>query len=469
MSRPSQTRSRADKPARGAATAPTPAATHDIVTGKYNEHDWTVMLDHDDGDEGTGDLVQDIVNSALDIIYANYIEKQLLPYTITQAKDAILQIVEWQFLSRDEGETEAHTQEGWQSDEEPIPAVTDCWAQGSVPCQVHTPRSPVCIQEEDEEPSPPDDVVAEQQPEETVASEETDQVPESCTNEEETSKADEESYPSEVAEEVEKKDMTHTPQKPKTKKKFRPYGGPLRSAKVSKMTDSLDDMERDLTQALTETPPPVPIDPSMLHIPSSLHSMLKLQSGRPPGGKEVMFDEYGNIIGVMKIDPNKLPSHTTRVRYQIVDPSVEAAQSRLEAMRTGRYTRNTSKATKQAKTVSNPSPIISPTNVSIPASAASRPGVTPLPPPLIDAMEVSPGVVVREGDRSKRGPKQHQKRADILSPNTQESLRQVTSKPKLPHVTVAEILQRQTPYIKPMRDVAPIPPIMPHPPQVSSR
>ena len=33
-------------------------------------------------------------------------------------------------------------------------------------------------------------------------------------------------------------------------------------------------------------------------------------------------------------------------------------------------------------------------------------GVTPLPPPLIEAMELAPGVVVKEGDRVKRGPRQ---------------------------------------------------------------
>ena len=33
-------------------------------------------------------------------------------------------------------------------------------------------------------------------------------------------------------------------------------------------------------------------------------------------------------------------------------------------------------------------------------------GATPLPPPLIEAMELAPGVVVKEGDRVKRGPRQ---------------------------------------------------------------
>ena len=31
--------------------------------------------------------------------------------------------------------------------------------------------------------------------------------------------------------------------------------------------------------------------------------------GRPPGAKDVTYDERGNIVGVMKINPQKLPSH----------------------------------------------------------------------------------------------------------------------------------------------------------------
>ena len=33
------------------------------------------------------------------------------------------------------------------------------------------------------------------------------------------------------------------------------------------------------------------------------------QHGRPPGIKDVLYDERGNVIAVMKISPEKLPSH----------------------------------------------------------------------------------------------------------------------------------------------------------------
>ena len=33
------------------------------------------------------------------------------------------------------------------------------------------------------------------------------------------------------------------------------------------------------------------------------------QYGRPPGIKDVLYDDRGNVVAVMKISPEKLPSH----------------------------------------------------------------------------------------------------------------------------------------------------------------
>lgn len=45
----------------------------------------------------------------------------------------MLQIAEWRFLVRDEGEAGLAEDATWQEDEEPAACVTDSWAQGSVP------------------------------------------------------------------------------------------------------------------------------------------------------------------------------------------------------------------------------------------------------------------------------------------------------------------------------------------------
>lgn len=50
----------------------------------------------------------------------------------------MLQITEWRFLARDEGESAVAEDPTWGEDEEPLACTTDAWAQGSVPV-LHTP------------------------------------------------------------------------------------------------------------------------------------------------------------------------------------------------------------------------------------------------------------------------------------------------------------------------------------------
>ena len=52
------------------------------------------MVERDNAEEFIHDIVDEILGSTMDGIYKIYIERQLLPFTITQAKDAILQIIE---------------------------------------------------------------------------------------------------------------------------------------------------------------------------------------------------------------------------------------------------------------------------------------------------------------------------------------------------------------------------------------
>ncbi|XP_054332220.1 uncharacterized protein C2orf81 homolog isoform X9 [Pongo pygmaeus] len=65
---------------------------------------------------------------------------QCIPFTISQAREAMLQITEWRFLARDEGESAVAEDPTWGEDEEPSACTTDSWAQGSVPV-LHAPTS----------------------------------------------------------------------------------------------------------------------------------------------------------------------------------------------------------------------------------------------------------------------------------------------------------------------------------------
>lgn len=55
-----------------------------------------------------------------------------MPFTVTWAKNTILQMVKWQYLMRDEGDDEDITSL-LQQDTAPEPSIPDSWAEGCVP------------------------------------------------------------------------------------------------------------------------------------------------------------------------------------------------------------------------------------------------------------------------------------------------------------------------------------------------
>ena len=52
------------------------------------------MLDRDDGDEFIADIIEDLAAQVNDKIYVDYISRQLIPYTVLQAREAIVQIIQ---------------------------------------------------------------------------------------------------------------------------------------------------------------------------------------------------------------------------------------------------------------------------------------------------------------------------------------------------------------------------------------
>jgi len=52
------------------------------------------MLERDEGDDFIAELVDELLENVDTIIYTKYIESQLVPYTVLQAKNDILHIIE---------------------------------------------------------------------------------------------------------------------------------------------------------------------------------------------------------------------------------------------------------------------------------------------------------------------------------------------------------------------------------------
>lgn len=468
MSRAVVTKSRGDKTKGGASATPTVA--HEIVPGKFTDQDWYSMLDRDEGNEFASELLDELVDCSLAIIYDTYIQDQLLPFTIAQAKDAMLQIIDWQFLSRDVLETDLTEDVSWLEDEEPLPAVTDCWAQGIVPHKLlpvslpSTPCADDIIVEEvgaENEPEAEISLTADDQ-KETGDQSEPEVDMESCTSFS-TSRdgtSVEPSLPSKRSPQV--KIQPQPPEVTKPKHKYQSHKGRLKSAGLGTMSESLYETEKRLAEAemvtATGSGQDEDTDNPLNTMPLSCQSLLKSQAGRPPGNKDVHYDEHGNVISVVKFNPAKLPSHFVKTGFTIVNPQVEAAQARLRAMRTGNYVAQKKKTTKNNVSTSKLSKIEIPKEIEVDQSVhiSSRNIVLPLPPPLIEMMEISPGVIVKEGERVKRGAKKWGK----TGPQVAESnLRVVRPPPERPRFTAQDILGTQKPMLRLIRDSPVIPPI----------
>ncbi|KAF6035447.1 C2orf81 [Bugula neritina] len=405
--------------------------------------DMNRMLELDDGEDFISDLVEETVSNALSIIYDKYIERQLLPYTISQAKEALLTIIDWRFLACDLGEKDPSTDPTWQEDGEPSAAVPDCWAQGSVPKTIVKKRAPsvASLKEDssreihlDEEPKPweisDEQLLADVEPAALVHEEAPltnkpvegygVQVPPAGTI-----------IPPPVP-------VPAPPPGSKTKngrKKFRPKKGRLQSAGVSNMVESLEDTERKI---------------------STEERLRSIQGEQTEEDKSAKYNPMPKSVGSI-----------LKTKFFVIDPSVEAAQARLNAMRTGRYT--ASKPQKgpipiSDKTKLDKTSILDYRSVNSHAMMSGRlnqggtrggTSVTPLPPPMIESMELAPGVIIREGDRVKRGPKQLRRTADKLP--RKEALRPVCIEPEMT-ISVQELLGNKEPLVR--IEPTPVPPII---------
>ncbi|XP_015217166.2 uncharacterized protein C2orf81 homolog [Lepisosteus oculatus] len=127
-----------------APPAPSASAPADIVPGRLAESDWVSMVAREEGEEVVVDVVEGLMARVMEECYRVYLQRQLVPFTVSQAREALVQMVEWRFLVRDEGEG-PESAPSWEEDLEPLPCGPDSWAQGCVPV-LHTgltPRPPL--------------------------------------------------------------------------------------------------------------------------------------------------------------------------------------------------------------------------------------------------------------------------------------------------------------------------------------
>lgn len=429
--------------------AQTPVIAHEIVPGKFNENDWNAMLDRDSSEEFVQEIMDEIVLYTMDEIYKKYIDRQLLPFTIAQAKDAILQIIEWEFLARDEGESNL-SDLGWIQDKEPEALTTDCWAQGSVP-KIHIFGIPTPLVEEPEEKEifvAKEEVIIE---EEKVEEDNEPEGPELPELEDKVSITDT------TQEEFSCVKVSKSDSEEKVKK-FRPYRGVLKREE-SKIIEPLARTEMKLREAEVQASQSSTVLSNIFTMPTSCHSLLKVQAGRPPGEKDVTYDAMGNVIAVMKLNPEKLPSHRVSLKYKMIDPKVEAAQAHLDAMRKGHRATQLDRKSKKITIADMPA-------FTGKIQAKTERSNSQLPPSLFEVIEISPGVQVTENGHSKKGQERQVRKADLLE-HHQKDLQPISLLIRRSSVSVSDLLHRTTPILREFNSPPPLPPITSLPPNKS--
>lgn len=449
-------KSRQDKSKTPAQAAAPPPTSNDIIPGRFTEADWHRMVEQEDGEDFVLDIVHEIVESTLSVIYDKYIASQTLPYTIQATKDLLLQIIEWQFLACDLGEENPSCDSTWLQEDEPVTPVTDSWAQGSVPFLPRPSSSSSSTSLKSDRESEMSSVVEERPvaPEPPFEPLEVSATPMSISSPAQLPPTTTESKDDKQQEEALK---SKSQGKKKTRAPFKPHKGKLPSFSGVDLSPVTDDKLEDQLQ---ENDRHDPVNTTGLTMLSSSTSILKAQHGRPPGIKDVLYDERGNVIAVMKISPEKLPSHRVRTKFSVVDDEseVQAIRARAKTKKLGLSSQNTDFTAKDWKHSKSRNQRydaeINPVNHS--HVIEDNVPITPLPPPLVDTMDISAGVVVREGKVVRRGPRQLSRRVE-KTPST-AYLQPLDSTRPTGQVR-SDLLTRSSPIIRPLRATEPIPPI----------
>ncbi|XP_042322888.1 uncharacterized protein C2orf81 homolog isoform X2 [Sceloporus undulatus] len=365
--RVAQAKSRAER-----SRPPTvPVPQIEIIPGRLTEGDWLSMLSFEEAEDSVGEILAGMLDQVMDECYKVYLTRQCIPYVINQAREAMLQIIEWRFLVRDEGEMEVPTDPAWQEDEEPMPCITDSWAEGSVPvvqpaleCEVLLARLLDEVPAMEDEKEPGGDTVVGVAPAPGVAPAALHTLQQEAEAEEQplpaslpdiqTPKTRSSSSSSSRVRLRAPEDLPLVKEAPSppaplgstTKLRAHPqdHEGSPRAARLSCPLMGPESSEKNLLLLRKHSQFPVVEDededmgrPHLL--PPSCSNLLRIQVGRPPITKDVFYDEHGRITMVPRLDPARLPKHWIRPTVEVVDPDVESR--RQEALKTvsGRCTR----------------------------------------------------------------------------------------------------------------------------------
>lgn len=307
----------------------------DIVPGKFNENDWNNLLEIDENQEFIWELLDECIENANKVIYTNYLDQQTIPFTINEAKKAILHLIDWQFLDDD---TDDDLTENWNQDAEPEACMIDSWAQGYVQTIVLEP--PVVekniIEEVDEQKSggsfleeltqtPNDKVhILESLPVDSSSSHTVKDTLNSRTTSGNTKQMSKKSVGIAAIGGAKTRSRKYLSNKKFSESVSINQGIPS-SSKPDHSMFSFDEkvsVKKELPihskfkQIDAETKK---MEDSIVKAPNACQSLLKTLLTRPVGQREVEIDPFGDISSIAKLDFDKTHQVGIKTRFAVND------------------------------------------------------------------------------------------------------------------------------------------------------
>uniref|UniRef100_A0A8B9T893 Uncharacterized protein n=1 Tax=Anas platyrhynchos TaxID=8839 RepID=A0A8B9T893_ANAPL len=403
---------RGDKSRPSTATAgPT-----DIVPGRLSEAQWLALLAAEEGDGDVGDVLAELLGRVLEECFQLYLARQRVPFTVSQARDAVLQVAEWRFQARDEGDAEL---EGgaWQEDEEPQPCAIDAWAQGSVP-----------VLQEHPSPRPGDREVTAPRPLLRPAHPGFSFLLCVGSGGEGRSSSSHSPAPQPAPQPA---PLRPAAARPRRQPRHQPQPSPgLKSPEP-------------LAQREAGSSAEVSVDGLLL--PLSCRPLVKIQTGRPPRSKARVCGKPGTTLGTSRLDPSR---RWIRPQVEVLDPGEEAKWQPCPpaARRHSREPRSPSVRREGLGSSLPPLGLAAAggAQLLLPAPGARQPS-SPQPPELgslLGAVRLAPGVTIRRGEGERHGlclPAHHEEEEEEEMGEARRDLRPLRPAVPFPTVSVSQV------------------------------
>uniref|UniRef100_A0A8C5QQ39 Uncharacterized protein n=1 Tax=Leptobrachium leishanense TaxID=445787 RepID=A0A8C5QQ39_9ANUR len=479
-------KSRADK-SRGVAVAPVPPVTLEMVPGRLTEEQWLCLVNSEEPESSVCEVLDALQSRVMEECFHLHLAQQAIPYTISQARDAIIQITQWTFLPWDPGEENLETDQSWREQDQPQPCPHDSWAQGCVPrsrglaSSRTTATLPVPHSAEEQvtlEPSIPET------PEEPSAeSPKPSPTHSPCVNTIQIPPCDDQAQKTKDDNNTTKE--TSITQKPvvllhpsppppgqgKFRRPYRPHRGPLHSASFRDITKSLEETEKEMfLKQVTEMNPGNTEDKGLL-LPPALYNILKIQLGRPPQKKDVLYDEAGNVLSMPKLDAARLPQHHVHPQVTVLasfSDSDSKVRKRLKDTTSRRMRQGRGAAVDKGKLDLTPMGAVCTASTSdqlsgqlakayAPSDSTSPEGPRSSFPftdsiPL-DTIQLSHGVILREGNNTRKGSLHSLMLRERGQAEDTETLRPIQGSVTQPRVSVDQLIRNYAPVVRPIANI----------------